>query len=100
MRVQLVEVVEALLAKTAGDYDGVNQRGRRRRGGRVADRTGLENRRRRKTTEGSNPSPSASLVRTCGYFGRESFGVWKGACYTNCYVKEPIASCSTSSTLA
>src|SRR5947208_2324235 len=31
-----------------------------RKGGRVVDCTGLENQQRRKTFEGSNPSPSAS----------------------------------------
>src|SRR5215831_19005221 len=34
----------------------------RRRGGRAADCTGLENQQRRKAFEGSNPSPSASRV--------------------------------------
>jgi predicted methyltransferase len=35
-----------------------------RRGGRAADCTGLENQRPRKRFEGSNPSPSACLIRT------------------------------------
>ncbi len=40
------------------------------RGGRVADCTGLENQQRRKTFEGSNPSPSASTRRITGLVHR------------------------------
>src|SRR5207253_1862916 len=51
---------DPLLPKTARDYDErANAPPNSRRGGRVADRTGLENRHRRKAVEGSNPSPSA-----------------------------------------
>ena len=40
-----------------------------RRGGRVVDGSGLENRRTRKGTGGSNPSLSARLVQSMAYLG-------------------------------
>ena len=71
-----------------------------RRGGRAADCTGLENRRRRKTFASSNLAPSACEAK--GY--DDSKGVFfsprSGNCYANCYVSSFIASCSESSTLA
>jgi hypothetical protein len=41
--------------------------GQCRRGGRVVEGTGLENRQARKRLEGSNPSPSASLPLGSNY---------------------------------
>src|SRR5262249_18344655 len=61
-----VEVVAPIKADRFGDGENSSQKGtsplrwERRRGGRVADCIGLENRQRRKTLAGSNPAPSAS----------------------------------------
>ncbi len=75
-----------------------------RRGGRAADCTGLENRRRRKASESSNLSPSACAARTyseekgCPERGK------KGGCWVKCWVNGQfscfMASCNTSSTFA